>query len=121
MMENNTIQATELGPEIRMEVSGMMTIKGRSMMEDASIYYKSCYEWVARYIVEQNKELSVEIDLSYFNSSSAKQLLKILMMLDDSDVSAKIIWVYPSESDVLYERGQEMEIMLDLPFEYKSK
>ena len=120
-MENSIIQETEIGPEIKMNISGSVTIKGRSMMEDASLFFKPCYEWITEYIQLSNKSLSITIELSYFNSSSAKQLMKILMAVDDSEIEGKVIWLYPKDNDVLLERGQELEIMLDLPFEYQAK
>lgn len=119
-MENIIIQETEIGPEIKMDISGSVTIKGRSMMEDASLFFKPCYEWITEYI-RNNKSLSIAIELSYFNSSSAKQLMKILMVVDDSEIEGKVIWLYPKDNDVLLERGQELEIMLDLPFEFQAK
>jgi hypothetical protein len=47
--------------------------------------------------------------------------MKMLMNVDDSDIDGKVIWIYPMENDVLLERGQELAIMLDLPFEYSPK
>ncbi len=61
------------------------------------------------------------MDLSYFNSSSAKQLLKLLMHIDEVTSNGKVVWMYPENNDTLLERGKELEIMLDLPFEYISK
>ena len=120
-MENKTIVETELGPAIEMDSAGKIIIKGKSMMEDASLYYEPCHTWSKEYIQHIQNPLTVEIDLSYFNSSSAKQLMKLLMNLDESSVEASVVWIYPHESDVLFERGQELEIMLDLPFVFQPK
>lgn len=120
-MENTIIHATASGPEIRMDSAGFIYIKGKSMMEDASIYYESCHTWVEEYLRESHASLLIEIELSYFNSSSAKQLMKLLMSVDESDPKSKVLWVYPEGNDVLLERGEELEIMLDLLFEYQAK
>ena len=87
-------------------------------MEDASLYYKEVHDWVSDYISSNNGSLTVKIKLDYFNSSSAKQLLKLLMKIDEANVNGSVVWIYPTGNDVLLERGQELEIMLDLPFEY---
>lgn len=120
-MENKIIEETNLGPEIKMDSSGKITICGKAMMEDASLYFAACHAWIGEFIENMNGSLLVEIELSYFNSSSAKQLMKMLMVIDDSEIDGEVIWVYPKENDVLLERGQELEIMLDLPFKYLTK
>jgi hypothetical protein len=120
-MENKTINATELGPEIILETTGNIIISGKSRMEDASLYYKEMHNWLFDYLKEVNTSVCVKLDLSYFNSSSAKQLLKLLMSIDEANIGGKVIWIYPENNDTLLERGQELEIMLDLPFEFQSK
>lgn len=119
-MENKIINATELGPEIILETKGSIKITGKSRMEDASSYYKEAHNWLSEYLKSNNQPITVELNLSYFNSSSAKQLLKLLMDID-SKGSGKVIWIYPANNDTLLERGQELEVMLDLPFEYVAK
>ncbi len=119
-MENKIINATELGPEIILETKGSIKITGKSRMEDASSYYKGTHEWVVEYFKNNNNPITVELNLSYFNSSSAKQLLKLLMDID-SNGTGKVIWIYPANNDTLLERGQELEIMVDLPFEYVAR
>jgi hypothetical protein len=68
-----------------------------------------------------NTPITVTMDLIYFNSSSAKQLLKLLMGIDEATTNGKVIWMYPENNDTLLERGKELEVMLDLPFEYLAK
>ena len=117
-MDSKRIDATDLGPAISLDATGIVSITGKSRMEDASLYYQETHEWVKNYINEGNTALTVRINLTYFNSSSAKQLLKLLMLLDEANINGKVIWLYPTINDILLERGQELEIMLDLPFEY---
>lgn len=120
-MENKCIEETGFGPEIKMDISGIIRIHGKSMMEDASLFFQPCHSWIEEYIQLRKGELVLEIDLSYFNSSSAKQLMKMLMVIDDSEIQGRVVWIYPEKNDVLLERGQELEIMLDLPFEFRAK
>lgn len=119
-MENKIIEATDLSPRIVLDPTGNIEISGKSRMEDASLFYQSVHNWVADYISSSLGSLAVKIKLDYFNSSSAKQLLKLLMVIDEANINGKVIWVYPAGNDVLLERGQELEIMLDLPFEYQD-
>ncbi|HIA36862.1 MAG TPA: DUF1987 domain-containing protein [Flavobacteriales bacterium] len=121
-MEDLTISATELCPEIILKTTGLVFISGRSMAEDASAYYKQVHEWVQHYIEELGSEsIAVEIDLSYFNSSSAKQLLKLLMSIKNSCLSVKVNWYYPESNLILLDRGKELSDISELDFEYFTK
>jgi hypothetical protein len=120
-MENKIINASEFGPEIILDASGTVKITGKSRMEDASVFYKVAHEWLADYLKAPQAHTLVHIELSYFNSSSAKQLLKLLMDIDTANCDAKVFWIHPANNDTLLERGQEFEIMLDIPFEYVAK
>jgi len=120
-MERIEIEASDMNPLVRMETTGDIYFSGRSMMEDASSFYAPVHKWLEAYMANANSGIVVHCDLSYFNSSSAKQLLKVLMTIDDSDVNAKVIWHYPKENDVLYDRGAELAIMVDIPFEFSEK
>jgi len=112
------INETNLSPRVVLDSSGIVAISGKSRMEDASLFYKETIDWVINFISSKAQAITVKIKLSYFNSSSAKQLLKLLMLIDDSNASGKVIWFYPKDNDILLERGQELEIMVGLPFEY---
>lgn len=120
-MDRVEIAATEMSPSVRLEVQGEMEFVGRSMMEDASTFYLPVHEWLRTYMADPSEEIVLRFDLTYFNSSSAKQLLKILMTIDDSELQAKVVWSYPEKNDVLYDRGAELAIMVDIPFEFDPK
>ena len=85
-MENKTITESELGPEIILDVNGTINISGRSMMEDPSEFYAVVYSWIKEYLNNVNKSLSISFELSYFNSSSSKQILRLLMIIDDAEI-----------------------------------
>jgi ABC-type xylose transport system substrate-binding protein len=121
MMELLHIKQNEMKPEIKLEPKGSLYFGGRSMMEDASTFYAQIHGWLRTYLDSGAESIEVSCDLTYFNSSSAKQLLKVLMTIDDAEIEAKVIWYYPKENDVLYDRGAELAIMVDLPFEYVAK
>ncbi len=120
-MEPLNIEQSEMKPEVKLDPSGSILFAGRSMMEDANSFYAQIHRWLQTYLDSGASKIEVSCDLTYFNSSSAKQLLKVLMTIDDSEIDAKVIWHYPKENDVLYDRGAEFAIMVDLPFEYKAK
>ncbi len=117
-MENLFIESTGGSPEVAGNINGEISISGKSMSENAIAFYNPIHTWVNALIDSSVTEIRVKVKLVYFNSSSAKQLLKLLLAIDESGKKAKVIWSSPAGNDMLQERGKEFEIMLDLPFEY---
>jgi len=119
-MESISIESSEYGPQVKLDVSGKIEISGKSMMEDAETFYDPIHSWIDNYIDTKDGRFLVEFNLKYFNSSSAKQLLRMLMTIDAAEkLKAEINWLYPAENDILLERGEELEIMVDTPFNFK--
>jgi hypothetical protein len=63
-MENKIIQSTNVGPMVEMDVSGKICISGKAMMEDASLYFAACHEWIDQYIASKKESLHFEIELN---------------------------------------------------------
>lgn len=64
-------------------------------MKDASLFYNEIHEWVKNYTNECKALLTVRLNLTYFNSTSAKQLLKLFMNMHESNIQGKVIWFTP--------------------------
>ena len=118
-MDDLVIPKTDAGPDIVLDASGNVRISGRSILADASTYFQPALDWVDTFQQTRKQALKVEIFLVYFNSSTAKQLLRLLMMVDEADLGSAVVWKYPENHDILKERGEELADMLDLPFEYQ--
>ena len=114
------IEKTATSPEVSLE-PGYLKFSGKSMMENAIDFYGDIHNWVNNYLASHPQEIVVEFDFVYFNSTSAKQILKLLMNLDESDLKTDIIWQYPKGHDILKLRGVELESMLDCEFRYVEK
>lgn len=99
------------------ETNGVVSISGISMMEDAMDFYKPLKDWVDDYL-KSNNNLVIDFELNYFNSSSAKQFIQIISKLEEDEYEGKIIWKYPNDHIIMYDRGKELEAILDVPFEF---
>ncbi len=105
-------------PKVEKDISnGTLSISGISMMEDAMSFYKPIKEWVGEYL-ESSASITLDFNLEYFNSSSAKQIIQLISKLEESNVTGKVIWKYPADEIILYERGKELEAILDVNFEF---
>ena len=64
------------------------------------------------------------INLESFNTTSLKQVLNLLMKLDElfkanNNVEAR--WIYNKDEDVMFELGQDYANMVKLPFKFIEK
>ncbi|MCB9223341.1 MAG: SiaC family regulatory phosphoprotein [Crocinitomicaceae bacterium] len=117
-MNRMEIDSTTTSPQVALLAEGKVIFSGKSMMENAIEFYDRIHEWVDGYINEGNEQIELEFDFVYFNSTSAKQILKMLMTLDDSSLKCKVNWKHPEDHDILKFRGAELESMLNMEFNY---
>jgi len=82
----------------------IFTISKRSMPEDAVGFYSLIINWLRQYKYAPNANTVFNFKLEYLNTSSIKQITKVLLILDDiSHVSnITIYWYYKKiDSDML--------------------
>ena len=95
---------------------GLLKISGISMMEDALEFYVETKSKIDGFLSSSATNLTIEFELTYFNSSSAKQFIQILTKLEGDKGNA--IWKYPKDHSIMHDRGKELEILVDVPFEF---
>mgnify|MGYP000896894088 CR=1 FL=1 len=108
-------------PEIILDSGkGIFSIIGRSLPENAVKYYSPVFEWLNSYIDNPNRQTIFNINLEYSSSSSAKQISKLLSLLEKlSDYSEVIIrWHYTSEDNELKMFGEKLSKIINLKFEF---
>ena len=98
---------------------GILSISGISMMEDAMSFYKPLKIWVSEFL-DNNNSMTFDFNLEYFNSSSAKQVIQLISLIEEDHYSGKVIWRYPNDESILFDRGKELEAILDVEFEFIS-
>ena len=102
---------------------GLFEISGRSLPEDVAKFYAPVMDWVLEYITDPNDETEFVFDLEYFNSSSARLIVKMLVELEKLEKmgkKVKAVWLYKENDDVMQERGEELKSVVLLPFELKA-
>ena len=60
---------------------GKIDISGRSIHEDPTKFFDPLYDWIENYCKNPPETTNVNIELEYFNSGSARYILKILKRL----------------------------------------
>ncbi len=111
-MDTISITATERSPEVHFDFAAHhMTLKGESYPEDVAAFYGPLVAaldgWLA---TQKDSALTFDIELVYFNSSSAKALMNILMLLEKTGSAGNkvvINWRYSADDDTMQEFGED--------------
>ena len=111
-MENISIAKTGRTPEIAFDfAANNYLIKGEAYPEDVSVFFDPLMSALNTHFASINKQNVIfRIELVYFNSSSAKMLLRLLTLLDDvagRGNRVSIVWAYEEGDDNIKELGEE--------------
>ncbi len=131
-MEALITEHTETCPKLTFDpAKNIFEISGVSRPENVRSFYYPVIEWIEKFIAEvldekkiiydKNYPLDFNIELSYFNSSSAKFIFDILSKLYDlykEGQHVKIYRYFEEDDDDLREAGEDMSELLDIPFNY---
>lgn len=117
-MEPLIRKATEDTPEIILDKNNKtFRIADRSLPENAFDFYKPIYEWLENYITDPLESTEFHIHLDYFNTASAKQLGKILNLLETIKYSLKVKWHYYSDDADMLESGKRFARLTGIDFD----
>ena len=127
-MDNINIEVGERSPKIRCDWDkGVMEIVGESYPENVTDFYGPVLSAVEKYLsASKDKSFSCTFELLYFNSSSAKVLMRIFDMFEEYSNShghnIKVIWQVDEEDDNMRELGEEFaEDIENIKFEIVDK
>lgn len=133
-MERLFFEQSKTTPHILLDPeANMFVFEGVSRPEDVREFYYPVVQWMNRFemAIEDKKysyteahPLLFKIDLSYFNSSSAKFLFDIFVKLKDLKEKAQhieVLWMYDEEDTDLLEAGEEMAEIADMEFKFVEK
>jgi hypothetical protein len=113
-VKNLHIEATESTPTIRFDwENNILEIKGVSYPENTTEFYGPVFFWLEEYFSQlDNKEVTANIEIVYFNSNSWKVLMGFFELLNKAaservDVTAN--WIYDGDDDDILEYGEEFQ------------
>ncbi|MFO7575451.1 MAG: DUF1987 domain-containing protein [Bacteroidales bacterium] len=112
---------TKNSPEIILDPGGIIRIKGRSILENATDFYQPILEWIAEYVREPAQLTCVDINLEYFNSATAKVLITLIQKVSAvtfRNAKFKVNWYYEDGDEDILERGEYLESVLETDFNY---
>ena len=113
-MNSMHIPATANSPEVEFRFDAHeLRLRGESFPENAAAFYGPVLAALREFLAmpDQDRPLSVEIALTYFNSSSTKMLFTLLDLLDKSAATGRRVtlhWLHDAEDDTIREFGEEL-------------
>ncbi len=113
-MENLVIEATKSSPYVRFDASaGVLVLKGKSYPENAAKFFAPIFSWLREFLDSSTlPQVEVEMEMTYFNSSSSKALMNFLELLEGAACAGKPVvvnWRYHEENDTALEAGEEFK------------
>ena len=128
-MEPLRIEATEDSPKVIMDEQNQIFIfEGESRPQHAFNFFTPIIQWLEGYgkilywqkeHFEKNRRMTVQFKLSYFNSTSAKFISDILLLLDSfckAGYAVRVKWFYHKEDTDMKESAEEyIKMVKQLP------
>ena len=120
---NHVVSAGNMkSPRVNLDPDkGIVELGGRSIPENTESVYRPLIEWIEEYKEQPQEKTVVKIDFEYFNSSSAKYLIRFLeyfSTLKKSGYEVVINWFY--DDDELLEYGEDFQDVLEMKFNFYS-
>lgn len=111
-MQNIFIEPTERSPEVAFDfAAGRLVLRGESYPEDAAAFFGPLLQALRDHAGRlAGGDLTMDLELAYFNSSSAKALMNMFQVLEDTaakGASVTVNWHYQSDDDAMEEFGED--------------
>ena len=118
-MEGVFQEGNQKVPEVSFDPNtGIFLLKGSSIPENSGAIYEPIIDFLKEYKDNTKEKTVLNIELSYFNTSSSKWILNILRMLKEINSeghTVEINWMYEAEDDEMLEAANDYESILRIP------
>ncbi len=95
----------------------------RSLPENAAELFGPVIEWVSANFASITTPICFDCKLEYFNTSTANQLARLLLLLERLSQKQKIVirWFYDKDDTDMLNSGKRYAKLIKLNFEYVEK
>ncbi len=101
--------------------SGLFSIEGTSMPENTKKFFEPVFNWLSQYVENPNQETVLSFKMDYFNTSSTKALLDIMIEFKQIAKAKKMLiinWYFNEDDDDMLEAGEGFSKMARFPFNF---
>jgi hypothetical protein len=117
LLIGKNIAPTESTPKVVLDPDGVIIIKGRSMNNNATEFYKEIEDWIDIYISNPADLTRVDIYPEYFNGINSMiftSLLKKIIKVKLKDKQVVINWYYEEDDEDILAQGENISSILDI-------
>jgi hypothetical protein len=112
-MDSIILEKTKSTPFVRLDPENRkVEFKGESFPENAAKFFAPLFSWMRDYLATEFQELTVEIEMTYFNSSTSKAFMNMLEMFEKAVLSGKNVvvnWRCREDNETILEAGEEFK------------
>jgi len=124
-MKQLSIPGTQSTPAIEADWdSGVLSMQGDSYPENSYELFQQVFDWVSRFLAEENRPLTLELALLYLNTSSIKAMMDIFDLLEEAHGEGKAVavnWRYDRRNERVAELAEEFKEDCSFPFAIVSQ
>ena len=105
-------EKTDMTPYVLIdEEKGYMKLEGESYHENIFGFFQEINNWLYEYLKTDFDSFTVDCELKYFNSSTVKLLLNMLMEMDNSKCAKNITvnWITTKNNRIIIECGEDFQ------------
>ena len=114
-MEQLIIEATNETPQIKCDGdNGIFSISGKSYPENVNSFYKSVFDYIDMYKANPKPKTIIEFSWLYYNTSTSKSIIKMIMQLKDLSKEFEVKWYCKKDFDLIVEKGREIKEVLNV-------
>lgn len=100
---------------------GILNLEGRSLLEFAEDVFEPMNKWFEEYLKNPREETTINISLEYFNSSTAKALVRFLIISKKLNKKNKLTINFYYDDENVLEYGKDFSEVIDIPFNFIQK
>lgn len=99
--------------------TGVCELTGKSYPDDIAEFYGHIVDWFEEYVYSGKKDLSINMKLTYYNSSSQKIYIDIFEKLIAAENFISVVyWHYAEDDEDMLDAGQEFTKLVEIPIEF---
>ena len=93
------------------EEQGYMRFEGESFSENIIAFFGEISEWLSGFLESDFEKFTFDCELKYFNSSTAKLLLNMILDIDEAAEGKNVIinWIATEDDDINIECGEDFK------------
>ncbi len=116
-----TLEATQFSPSVNADWErGCLQMSGESYPENTYEFFAQIIHWTEAFLQAKDDPLTLELHLSYLNTSSIRAMIDIFDLLQDASTGGKAVsvrWLYDNRNPRASELGEEFKEDYTFPFD----